>query len=130
MNDKDRVIAGRVYIAPPDYHLLVDAGYFALSTDGRVLHARPSIDVLFESAADAYRDRLIGVVLTGASADGALGATRIKQRGGRVVAQNPASAESPVMPKAAIAAGAVDEILPLADIALFLSRAATAAYRD
>ena len=130
VNDKDRLVAGRVYIAPADYHLLVDGGRFALSTDDRVLYARPSIDVLFESAADAYRDRVIGVILTGASADGTQGALRIKQKGGRVVAQDPETAEAPVMPRAAIAAGAVEEVLGLDDIALYLSRAATEAYHQ
>ena len=127
-NDKDRIIAGRVYLAPADYHLLVDVGHFALSTDARVCYARPSIDVLFESAADVYRDRVIGVILTGASSDGALGAARIKKLGGRVVAQDPATAESPVMPRAAINAGVVSEVLLLSDIALYLSRAATDVY--
>jgi two-component system, chemotaxis family, protein-glutamate methylesterase/glutaminase len=129
VNDKDRVVAGRVYLAPADYHLLVDAGRFALSTDQRVLHARPSIDVLFASAADAYRDRLIGVVLTGASSDGTHGALRIKQRGGRVVAQDPATAEAPLMPRAAIEAGCVDEVLTLDDIGFYLGRAASDAYQ-
>jgi two-component system chemotaxis response regulator CheB len=128
VNDKDRIIAGRVYLAPADYHLLVDVGHFALSTDARVCYARPSIDVLFESAADVYRDRVIGVILTGASSDGALGAARIKKLGGRVVAQDPATAESPVMPRAAINAGVVSEVLLLSDMALYLSRAATDAY--
>src|SRR5579863_8586893 len=109
VNDKDRVIAGRVYLAPADYHLLVEGGRFALSTDARVQHARPSIDVLFESAADTYHDRLLGVILTGASADGAAGALRIKHCGGRVVAQDPTSAEAPTMPRAAISAGGVTE---------------------
>jgi two-component system chemotaxis response regulator CheB len=128
VNDKDRIVAGRVYLAPPDYHLLVDAGHFALSIDARVCFARPSIDVLFESAADVYRDRVVGVVLTGASHDGARGAARIKRLGGRVVAQIPETAEAPTMPRAAIAAGVVDDVLSLEDIALFLSRAATGAY--
>jgi two-component system chemotaxis response regulator CheB len=128
VNDKDRVVAGRVYLAPPDYHLLVDAGHFALSTEARVCFARPSIDVLFESAADVYRDRVVGVVLTGASHDGTAGALRIKMLGGRVLAQDPTTAESPVMPRAAIQAGAVADVLPLADISLYLSRAATDTY--
>jgi two-component system chemotaxis response regulator CheB len=128
VNDKDRIVAGRVYLAPGDYHLLVDVGHFALSTEARVCFARPSIDVLFESAADVYRDRVIGVILTGASSDGALGAARIKKLGGRVVAQDPETAEAPVMPMAAINCGAVAQVLPLEDIALFLSRAATDAY--
>jgi two-component system chemotaxis response regulator CheB len=127
-NDKEAMNGGHVYIAPPDYHLLIDDGRFALSTEGRVLHARPSIDVLFESAADGYRNRVLALVLTGASSDGTRGAERVRRRGGRVVAQDPTTAEAPEMPRAAIAAGAVDEVLPLAQIGAYLN-AVTLAYR-
>ena len=120
-NDKEPLTGGRVYLAPPDYHLLVDAGRLALSVDERVQHARPSVDVLFESAADSYREGVLGVVLTGASGDGAHGAACIKRRGGNVVAQDPRDAEAPTMPEAAIAAGAVDRVLPLGEIAAFLN---------
>lgn len=120
-NDKQPLTGGHVYLAPPDYHLLVDDGRFALSIDDRVCHARPSIDVLFESAADSYREGVLGVVLTGASADGAHGAQCIKRRGGSVVAQDPRTAESPIMPEAAIKSGAVERVLPLAEIAPFLN---------
>jgi two-component system chemotaxis response regulator CheB len=123
-NDKDLLTGGRVYVAPADYHLLIDEGRFALSIDDRVSYARPSIDVLFESAADSYREGVLGCVLTGASADGAYGATCIKRRGGSVVAQDPATAEAPLMPQAAITAGAVDRVLPLGEIAAFLNLAA------
>lgn len=119
--DKDPLVGGHVYLAPPDYHLLVDDGLLALSVDARVYHARPSVDVLFESAAEAYREGVLGVLLTGASADGTAGAQRIKQRGGTVVAQDPKSAESPIMPGAAISAGAVDRVLPLDEIAPYLN---------
>ena len=119
--DKQRFAAGRVYVAPADYHLLVDVGRFGLSVDERVLHARPSIDVLFESAADSYADGVLAVVLTGASADGAEGARRVRRRGGLVVAQDPATAEASTMPQAAITAGAVDRVLPLDQIAPFLN---------
>lgn len=118
--DKEPIEAGCVYVAPADYHLLIDAGRFALSTDAKVLSARPSIDMLFESAADAYLERVIAVVLTGASRDGARGAARVKQKGGVVVVQDPATAEGKVMPHAAIQACAVDRILPLEGIASFL----------
>lgn len=120
-NDKEPLVGGHVYVAPPDYHLLVDGGRMALSTDERVLHARPSIDVLFESAADSYREAVLGVVLTGASSDGTNGAMRIKRLGGRVVAQDPATAEAPLMPRAVIDAGAADRVLPLDEIAPFLN---------
>jgi two-component system, chemotaxis family, protein-glutamate methylesterase/glutaminase len=123
-NDKMPMTGGRIYLAPADYHLLVDEGRFALSIDERVRYARPAIDVLFESAADSYRESVLGVVLTGASVDGAHGAACIKRRGGSVIAQDPATAESPVMPQAAITAGAVDRVLPLGEIAAFLNLAA------
>jgi two-component system chemotaxis response regulator CheB len=122
--DKEPLAGGHVYLAPADYHLLVDDGALALSVDARVLHSRPSIDVLFESAAEAYRDGVLAVLLTGANADGTAGAKRIKQKGGRVIVQDPAQAESPIMPQAAITAGVVDQVLPLEEIAPFLNVAA------
>src|SRR5205814_1741443 len=118
--DKQVIEHGRVYLAPPEYHLLIDEGAIALSTEAPVCHARPSIDVLFESAADAFRERAIGVVLTGASRDGARGAARVQQRGGFIVVQDPTTAESSVLPNAAIAATQADCILPLPEIAPFL----------
>jgi two-component system chemotaxis response regulator CheB len=118
--DKTSIEPGRVYLAPPDYHLLVQPGYFSLSTDERVHYARPSIDVLFESAAEAYRERLIGVILTGANTDGAAGLARIKGAGGVAVVQDPQSAERGEMPGAALTATAADAILPLDQIGPFL----------
>jgi two-component system chemotaxis response regulator CheB len=119
--DKQWVRRGEVYLAPANYHLLVDReGELSLSVDGAVAHSRPSIDVLFESAAEAYHETLIGVVLTGSNEDGARGAARIKEVGGVVVAEDPASAEAPQMPAAAIAATRVDRILPLERIGPFL----------
>ena len=120
-NDKEPLIGGHVYLAPPDYHLLVDGGHFALSTEARVQHARPSIDVLFESAADVFGARTLGVVLTGANADGAAGSVHIKRRGGYVVAQDPATAEAPQMPAAAIETGAVDRVLALDEIGGYIN---------
>lgn len=119
--DKDRIMPGRVALAPADYHLMVERGRFALSTEGRVSHARPSIDVLFETAADAYRARAVGVILTGSGCDGARGAARIKRAGGRVVVQEPATAESRFMPEAALSACDADRVLVLADIAPYLA---------
>jgi two-component system chemotaxis response regulator CheB len=125
-DDKDTIEPGRVYLAPADYHLLIESNRtLALSTEGPVHFARPSIDVLFESAADSYRHATIGVALTGASSDGARGARRIRQSGGRVVVQDPATAESPVLPDAVIAAGAADEIVPLDGIPRSLRHLAT-----
>ena len=118
--DKQWIKPGTVYMAPADYHLLVERGELSLSVDARVEYSRPSIDVLFESAADAYGPATVGVVLTGANADGARGAARIKERGGFVVVQDPVTAESPAMPRAAIAATRVDRILPLDRIGPFL----------
>jgi two-component system chemotaxis response regulator CheB len=116
--DKSALKAGTLFVAPADYHLLVeDRESLALSTEAPVRSARPSIDVLFESAADAYGDAVVGVLLTGASADGAAGLARIKQRGGRVIVQDPATAECATMPSAGIAATAVDYVLPLERIA-------------
>jgi two-component system, chemotaxis family, protein-glutamate methylesterase/glutaminase len=119
--DKDRLTPGSVYLAPPDYHTLIESdGTLALSTEGHVRHARPSIDVLFRSAAEAYRERCVGVVLTGANDDGAEGLALIKQLGGVAVVQDPRTAERREMPAAAIDATHADIVLPLEEIGLFL----------
>jgi two-component system, chemotaxis family, protein-glutamate methylesterase/glutaminase len=120
VEDKLPIEPGRVYVAPPDYHVLVERGSFALSLEERVQYARPSIDVLFETAADAYRERLIGVILTGANEDGAAGLRRVKESGGVAIVQDPAQALRRSMPDAAIAATAADAILPLEEIGPFL----------
>lgn len=114
--DKLTIQAGHVYVAPPDYHLLVEPGSFALSVEAPVAYSRPSIDVLFESAALSYGPQTIGVILTGANKDGAYGAVRIKKSGGWLIVQEPTSAESPTMPNATLAAIAPDQILPLSAI--------------
>jgi two-component system, chemotaxis family, protein-glutamate methylesterase/glutaminase len=121
VEDKQPILPGTVYIAPANYHLLVEKDHFALSVDERVQFARPSIDVLFESAADAYRDKVVAILLSGSNEDGAQGIARIKARGGLTLVQDPASAESARMPAAAIAASEVDHVLPLAEIAQFLN---------
>jgi len=120
VEDKDQIKGGCVYLSPPNYHLVAEREYFALSADSPVLHARPSIDVLFESVAESFGEHAIGVLLTGMSRDGTAGLARIKERGGRVIVQDPASAEGPMMPQSAIASVAVDRVLPLAEIAPFL----------
>jgi two-component system chemotaxis response regulator CheB len=117
VEDKDEILPGHVYLAPADYHLLVEQGYFALSTDEPVSYARPSIDVLFESAADIYGEQVIAIILTGANQDGRQGIKKVKARGGLAIVQEPATAESSIMPEAAISAVAVDWILSLSDIA-------------
>jgi two-component system, chemotaxis family, protein-glutamate methylesterase/glutaminase len=120
IDDKLPIEPSQVYVTPPDYHVLVERGSFALSLEERVQFARPSIDVLFESAADAYRDRVIGVILTGANEDGAAGLRRIKDRGGVAIVQDPRQALRRAMPEAAIAATVADAILPLEEIGKFL----------
>jgi two-component system chemotaxis response regulator CheB len=120
-DDKVPLEPAHVYLAPADYHLLIEEDRtLALSTEAPVHFARPSIDVLFESAADVYRDSLVGVVLTGASGDGARGAQRIKQHGGRLIVQDPATAESRVLPDAVLAAAQPDDVVPLDRIAASL----------
>jgi two-component system chemotaxis response regulator CheB len=119
-SDKDPLASGHVYVAPPDYHLLVEPASFALSTEGEVRHSRPSIDVLFESASDTYAERLVGVILTGANEDGAAGLRRVRNSGGVAVVQDPATADRPEMPEAAIAAVPDAKVLSLETIAGFL----------
>jgi len=117
VEDKQPIEARHVYIAPPDYHLLIDDGAFSLSTEGAVGYSRPSIDVFFESAADSYGARLIGVVLTGANADGSKGLRNIVRRGGLAIVQDPATAEVAVMPENAHRAVPRAQVLSLPDIA-------------
>ena len=116
--DKEALAAPGVYLAPPDYHLLLEpGGGLALSIDEPVSFSRPSIDVLFESAAAADGPGVLAVLLTGANHDGTRGLTRIRAAGGVAIVQDPATAESPEMPAAAITSGAVDHVLSLGDIA-------------
>ena len=120
-DEKERIENGNVYIAPPNYHLLIEKNKtFSLTIDERVNYARPSIDVLFESAAEAYRNKLIGVVLTGSNNDGGNGIKRIKKYGGLAVIQDPQTAESSYMPASAIAAVTPDHVLSLDDITQLL----------
>lgn len=121
-DDKEIVLPGHAYLAPRDYHLLIEEKSFALSTEPPVAFARPSIDVLFESAAAEYREHAIGVILTGANRDGAFGLARIKARGGLALVEDPASAAFREMPEAAIDTTDVDRILPLEEIAPFLAK--------
>lgn len=125
--DKQPIAAGRVYVAPADYHLLVERpGHLALDGEGIVQFARPSVDVLFESVAETYGARALGVLLTGANEDGAAGLARIAAAGGFTVAQDPDTAEMPDMPAAAIARGAVRRVMPLDEIGPFLAGLRTA----
>jgi len=102
VDDKHPCLPGHVHIAPPSYHLLVERGFFSLTTDAPVRYSRPSIDVTFASVADEYGPGAIGIVLTGANDDGSLGLKRIADRGGYAIVQDPGSAESPIMPTAAL----------------------------
>ena len=123
--DKDVIEPGCVYLAPPGYHLLVGNGRFSLTTEGPVQFNRPSVDVLFESAAEALGDRLAAVVLTGANNDGAAGLARVAELGGMTLVQDPLTADRPAMPTAALEAvpgamvGDVEELArALADAAM------------
>jgi two-component system chemotaxis response regulator CheB len=121
--DKEKILPGFIYFAPPDYHLLVERDEtFSLSIDARVNFSRPSIDVLFESAAYAFSSGLIGILLTGANNDGAYGMRVIRSQGGFTIAQDPSSAEYPTMPQSAVDAHAVDKIYTLQVIGEFLNK--------
>jgi two-component system chemotaxis response regulator CheB len=115
--DKQPILPGHVYLAPRDYHLLIEHQSFALSTDPPVAYARPSIDVLFESAADEYQERVVGLILTGGSHDGAKGLARIKKLGGLALVEDPRTANCQDMPQAALEKTDVDWILPLPELA-------------
>lgn len=120
-DEKEKIKSGFAYIAPPNYHLLVENdGTLSLTICDLINYARPSIDILFETAAEAYRNKLAGVILTGANKDGSRGLKRIKDLGGITIVQDPKTAEVDMMPKAAIQSVEVDFILPLKDIGQFL----------
>lgn len=115
-DDKQLIREGTVYLAPADYHLLVNGSELSLSVEGPVSFARPSIDVLFESAAESAFDPVVGVLLTASSEDGAEGIAAINRSGGITIVQHPDDAESDVAPRAAVARTAVRHIVPLSDI--------------
>ena len=121
VEDKMPIEHGRVYVAPPDYHTLVERGHFSLSTEAPVRYSRPSIDVTFASAADSYAHRTVGIVLTGANADGSEGLSRISERGGMAIVQDPATAESRAMPEAATRRVPRAKVMPLEAIVAFVS---------
>ena len=122
VEDKMPVESGTIYFAPANYHLLVEPDRtLSLSTEDRVNYSRPSIDVLFESAADTYTDRLVGIILTGANSDGTNGAARIKELGGLIIVQDPETAEAEAMPMSVIKHVRVDHILPLNRIGDFVN---------
>jgi two-component system, chemotaxis family, protein-glutamate methylesterase/glutaminase len=124
--DKDAIAPGTIYFAPPGYHMLVESEggappAIALSIDPPVRFSRPSVDVLFESAAHAYGERLLGIVLSGANDDGARGSHAILEAGGLCWAQDPQTAFAPAMPLASVSTGGVRELLSLEDMAMRLS---------
>jgi two-component system chemotaxis response regulator CheB len=120
--DKEPVAAGTVYFAPPDYHMLLEKNrHIALSADEPVHFSRPSIDVLFESAAEVYVDRLLGIILTGANEDGAAGLLAIHRAGGITVVQKPDSAKVPLMAVSALQRSPADFLLSLQEIAQLLA---------
>jgi two-component system chemotaxis response regulator CheB len=121
IEDKAPIAPGTVYVAPADYHLLIEDGHFALSTDEPVRYSRPSIDVTFVSTADSYGEHCVGIVLTGANADGARGLKRIHDRGGLALVQVPSSAESPTMPAAALRSVPKARVLSIDQIAATLT---------
>ena len=120
VEDKLAIEPRHVYIAPPNYHLLVERGSFALSVDERIRFARPSIDVLFETAAHAYGAGVIGIILTGANDDGARGLARVFELGGTAIVQDPATAQRDEMPLAALHATPSARVTPIAEIAPLL----------
>lgn len=126
-DEQDPIEPGTVYLAPPNYHLLVEQSrMLSLSADPPVSYARPSVDVLFESASRVFGAGLIAIVLTGANWDGARGVQFVKEAGGLAIVQDPDDADTPQMPLAAIAATTVDHVVPLAKLPPLLIELASA----
>jgi two-component system chemotaxis response regulator CheB len=122
VEDKQPLEGQRVFVAPANYHMLVEQGHFALSIEAPVRFSRPSIDVALTSASEAYAHRAVGVILTGANADGSLGLRRVADRGGLAVVQDPETAEAAAMPRAAVAAVPTARVFSLERLALFMSQ--------
>jgi two-component system, chemotaxis family, protein-glutamate methylesterase/glutaminase len=125
VEDKQPIMQGYIYLAPPDYHLLVDGDVFSLTVDEPVRFSRPSIDVFFESVAERFGPEAGGIVLTGANDDGSRGLRRIAARGGVAIVQDPRTAESPIMPRAALRAVPSARILSLERLTPYLVSLAT-----
>ncbi|MEI9906960.1 MAG: chemotaxis protein CheB [Actinomycetota bacterium] len=119
--DKDSILAGHIYVAPPNYHLLIEEDHFAYSMDEPEDYARPSIDALFESAAERYKNRVTGIVLTGMRQDGARGLAAIKGHNGEAIVQSPLEAIGDGMPLAALRAVPNAKVLTLREIAEFVA---------
>lgn len=121
-DEKERPVPGTAYMAPPNYHLLIEPDRtFTLTVDERVNYARPSIDVLFETAAEAYKDTLIGIILTGANNDGSRGLKKIRDFGGLTIVQDPETAEVDSMPRAAVQTAHPHHTIALEEIAALLN---------
>lgn len=125
VEDKQPFEPQRVFVAPANYHMLIERDHFSLSLDAPVRYSRPSIDVALMSAADAYAHRAVGVILTGANADGSAGLRRVADRGGMAVVQDPDESESATMPRAALQAVPTARVLGVARIGTFLGELAT-----
>ncbi len=122
-DEKEKLISGFVYIAPANYHLLIeDDETFSLTVGEKINYSRPSIDLLFETASDVYQDNLIGIILTGANNDGSLGLKKIKERGGLTIVEDPDTAMVNIMPKAAMGATEIDYILGVDNIAKIIMK--------
>jgi two-component system chemotaxis response regulator CheB len=120
-NDRDAFLPGRIFLAPADYHMLIDNDKtICLSTSDKTSHARPSIDELFETAADCFGDKLIGIILSGASKDGSNGLRKIKEKGGVTIAQNPLKASAEMMIRSAMKTNKVDFVYNADQIGNFL----------
>lgn len=122
-NDKDQLKPGRAYLAPANYHMYVElANRIALSTEASVNHSRPAIDLSFITASNAYRDNLIGIILSGANRDGAQGLKSVADRGGLTIVQDPAECEVKTMTESAIQLTKVDHVFKTEEIIRFLSK--------
>ncbi len=121
-HDKENIKKGMVYLAPANYHLSLELGNsFSLSTEEMINNSRPSIDVTLDSAAYVYKEKLVGILLSGANRDGALGMKRIKERGGLTIVQDPAECMIDTMPAAALEATSIDHVLKVDEIIRFLN---------
>ncbi len=126
VEDKETLLPGTIYLAPPDYHLLIeDAHNFSLDSSEKIHYSRPSIDVTFESAAETFGSSCVGVLLSGANADGAQGMLAISRKGGYTIAQDPQTAEVGYMPQQAIALNAATTVVAVQDLPSFISRLLT-----
>ena len=120
-DDKQQIKPGVAYLAPSNYHMYAELGNtIALSTEGMVKYSRPSIDLTFESASNAFRDKLVGIIVSGANTDGAEGIKKVKERGGYTIVQEPSEATISTMPNGALKIAKIDKVLKIDEIIKFL----------